>query len=76
MDKGVVADSEVREERDVDSVPTVSVDIAVALDEDPDECWSVDGMGIVDVADGNGEENEPDIWSSLMVKRVMSVQAL
>lgn len=49
------------EEIDVERVPTVLV-LATTLLE---ACATDDGIDLVDVSEGTGDDNEPDIFSSL-----------
>jgi len=62
FDETGVADREDKGAREVLRVPTVIVAISVFREE---ERVRLEGMGMVDVADGRGEANDPDIWSSL-----------
>jgi len=55
-----VAEMILMEGNEVSTDPTVIVD-STPVSVDALESVSVEGIGIVDVADASGEENEPDI---------------
>ncbi len=62
VDRGVVALRVEMDGRTVANVPTVIVAKVVSVLSDVDVA---DGTGMLAVAESNGDEKEPDIWSSL-----------